>query len=277
VAVNLQHTRPGGAGQPARDGAAAGRRTSKGALRRAARRVPPFRGLLPLVAGLLIWQFFFNGSVLFPPPSAWWGATVELWDEKSLGPALVSTVGSFLGGLLLATVIGALLGLGVGRSRFLDRLLGPAFDFCRVLPAPAVVPLAVLFGGYTENSKLAVIVFASVWPVLLQVRTGARRLPLTLFETARTLRLSTWARLTKILLPAARHDILLGLRVAAPIALIATLLVELLTAIGGLGALVGRAQSSFHAAQVFGLIVLCGILGVLVSFAVSASESDEAE
>lgn len=276
MAVNLQEARPG-AGHRAGDGAQARHRTSKGRLRRALRRVPPIQGLLPLVAGLLLWQFLFKGSALFPPPSAWWGGTVELWDEGSLGSALGGTVFSFLGGLLLATVIGALLGMGVGRSRFLDRLLGPVFDFCRVLPAPAIVPLAVLFAGYTENSKLAVIVYASIWPVLLQVRTGARRLPLTLIETARTLRLGRWARLTKILLPAARHDILLGLRVAAPIALIATLLVELLTAIGGLGALVGRAESSFHAAQVFALIVLCGILGVLVSFAVTASESDEGE
>lgn len=241
---------------------------------RAISRLPPLRGLLPLVVALVAWQLLGRGSALFPPPSTWWSATAEVWTSGELGPALLSTVASFVGGLLLATLLGSVIGIAVGRSRFLDRLLGPTLEFCRVMPAPAIVPLAVLFGGYSYTAKVAVIVFSSIWPVLLQVRTGARTLPRTLFDVSRTLHMSPWDRATKIVLPAARRDILLGVRVAAPIALIAALLVELLTAIQGLGALIGDAQASFQAARVYGLIVVCGVLGLIVSLAVTLSERD---
>jgi ABC-type nitrate/sulfonate/bicarbonate transport system permease component len=242
------------------------------ATRKVARRLPPLRGLLPFVVLLIVWQFTGTGSHLFPPPSTWFTAIGDLWKSGDLGPALVSTIVSFLAGLLLAAVVGSVIGIGVGRSRFLDRLLGPALEFCRVMPAPAVVPIAVLFGGYSYTAKLAVIVFASVWPVLLQVRTGSRTLPRTLFDVARTLRLTRWQRTMKIILPAARRDILLGTRVAAPVALITALLVELLTSMKGLGALIGTAQSQFEASQVYGLILICGIFGLIVNLAVAASE-----
>jgi ABC-type nitrate/sulfonate/bicarbonate transport system permease component len=240
--------------------------------RKAARRLPPLRGLLPFVALLVVWQFTASGSHLFPPPSTWFSAIGDLWRSGGLGRALESTIASFLGGLLLATVIGSIIGIGVGRSRFLDRMLGPALEFCRVMPAPAVVPIAVLFGGYSYPAKLAVIVFASVWPVLLQVRTGCRTLPPTLFDVARVLQLSRWQRTVKIILPTARRDIFLGTRVAAPVALITTLLVELLTSMTGLGALIGNAQSQFQASQVWGLILICGVFGLIVNLAVAASE-----
>jgi ABC-type nitrate/sulfonate/bicarbonate transport system permease component len=244
----------------------------RSAARRVARRLPPLWGLLPFVALLVIWQFAGTGSHLFPPPSTWFPAIGDLWRSGSLGRALVSTIASFLGGLLLAVVIGSIIGIGVGRSRFLDRMLGPSLEFCRVMPAPAVVPLAVLFGGYSYPAKLAVIVFASIWPILLQVRTGCRTLPPTLFDVARVLRLNRWQRTVKIILPAARRDIFLGTRVAAPVALITTLLVELLTSMTGLGALIGNAQSQFEASQVYGLILICGIFGLIVNLAVAASE-----
>lgn len=243
---------------------------------RIVRRLPPLRGLLPFLVALLAWQFLGSESKLFPPPSTWFSAIGNLWASGGLPQAVVSTVASFLGGLILAAAVGSIIGIGVGRSRFLDRLLTPTLEFCRVMPAPAVVPLAVLFGGYSYTAKLAVIAFASVWPILLQVRTGSRTLPRTLLDVSRTLHLSRWDQTMKIVLPAVRRDIFLGTRVAAPIALITTLLVELLTSMPGLGALIGKSQANFQAADVYGLIVICGILGLIVSFVVMASEREEA-
>ena len=242
-------------------------------VRRSFQHVPPLRGLLPLAIGLALWQVAAeSGSPYFPPPSSWLSALGGLVASGSFWPALWSTVVTFLIGLTLATVIGAVAGGVVGRSRAVDRILGPLLEYCRVMPAPAVVPLAVLFGGYSESAKLVVVTYLAVWPILLQVRAAARGIPPALLDVAQIMRLGHWGTATKIIVPAVRTGALVGVRVAAPVALVATLLVELLTAIPGLGALIGAAQDKFDASTVYGLVAVGGIMGALISMAVFASE-----
>lgn len=243
------------------------------AARRAFQHVPPLRGLLPLALALALWQVVAaSDSPYFPPPSSWLAALGGLATSGTLWPALWSTVVTFLIGLALATVIGSVVGGAVGRSHAVDRLLGPLLEYCRVMPAPAIVPLAVLFGGYSETAKLAVVTFLAAWPILLQVRAAARGIPPPLLDVAQIMRLGRWATITKIVVPAVRAGALVGVRVAAPVALVATLLVELLTAIPGLGALIGAAQDKFDASAVYGLVAIGGIMGALISMTVFASE-----
>lgn len=67
--------------------------------------------------------------------------------------------------------------------------------------------------------------------------------------------------------------VLLGVRVSAPLALIITILVEIVTRINGLGALLGAAQSNFMSARVYGLLMIAGVLGYLVNWVVTRLES----
>lgn len=136
----------------------------------------------------------------------------------------------------------------------------------------AIVPLAVLAVGYTEDMKLAVVVFAAIWPVLLQVQSAAQALEETRLDVGRTLRLSRTEAARKIVLPSLVPAILLGIRLAAPIVLIIVLLVEIITHVTGLGALIADAQTSFRSAEVYGLVVVTGILGLIVNIAVALLE-----
>jgi ABC-type nitrate/sulfonate/bicarbonate transport system permease component len=238
------------------------------------RGVPPLRGLLPLVAGLSAWQLVVRGqSAYFPRPSLWWPATVQLWDSGALAPALVATAKTFVLSLLIATALGTVVGVAVGRVHAIDRLLGPFLDYCRVMPAAAVVPLAVLFAGYTENMKVEVVVFSAVWPILLQVRQTARTLPPVLLDIARSLRLGKVATARKVLLPSLLPAVLLGLRVAAPTVLIIVLLVEIATAVPGVGALISNAQRTFQPAAAYGMVAIAGVLGLLVNALISVIEA----
>jgi sulfonate transport system permease protein len=227
----------------------------------------PIRGLLPLGLGLVLWQIFGSpNSPYFPPPSEWLRALEGLAKAGRLWPAVATTLTDFAAALLISVVLGSALGIVLGRSRMLDRLLGPLLEFGRTMPAGALVPVAVLIMGYTSSMTLAVVVLTSFWPILLNTRAGARSISPDRLDTARALRLSWWATQRKILLPSVAPSILLGTQIAAPITLIIVLLVEILTQVSGIGRQIALAQSVFRSATVYGLVALTGCFGLAVNW-----------
>lgn len=253
-------------------------RLAKAATDRSARakvqRGTPVRGLLPLLVALAFWELVGEpDSPYFPPPSEWVGGVQPLLANNVLLEALAWTASTFLVGLALATLIGSIVGPLVGANRRADRALGPSMEFLRILPAASLVPVAALILGYTVQMKLAVVVLPATWPILLACRTARRSLSPVLLDVPRTLSLSRWDRIRKVLVPALIPAVLLGIRVSAPLALIITLLVEIVTRIHGLGALLGTAQSSFMSDQVYGLLVIAGALGFGVNWAVTRADT----
>jgi ABC-type nitrate/sulfonate/bicarbonate transport system permease component len=112
---------------------------------------------------------------------------------------------------------------------------------------------------------LVVVVFASFWPILLNVRAGARGISSDRLDMARALQLSWWATQRKIVLPSVVPSIRLGTQIAAPIILIIVLLVEILTQVSGVGRQIALAQSVFRSATVYGLVALTGFFGLAVN------------
>jgi len=228
--------------------------------------LPPLRGLLPLVLGLALWQVLGpEKSPYFPPPSAWWHSVVAMFSSGRLLPALASTILTFLLAISSAGVLGGALGILVGRSRPARRALEPLLEFCRGLPPPVIVPVAVLLLGYAESLKLLVVLWVTIWPVLLNTASAASLLDPLLLDTARTFRLDRAATLRKIILPAIVPDFLIGLRVAIPLGIVITLLVEMLTSLPGIGSLIVDAQRKFRSADVYGLLVVVGLMGFLIN------------
>jgi sulfonate transport system permease protein len=205
----------------------------------------------------------------FPPPLEWLLALGTLWRAGKLWPAIVTTLSNFAGALALSIVFGSALGILLGRSKLLDRLLGPTLEFGRTMPAGAMVPVAVLIMGYTSSMTLAVVVLTSFWPILLNTRSGAQRISQDRLDAARSLRLSWWQTQRKILLPSVLPSIQLGTQIAAPVTLIIVLLVEILTQVSGIGREIALAQSVFRSATVYGLVALTGLLGLAVNWLIS--------
>jgi ABC-type nitrate/sulfonate/bicarbonate transport system permease component len=231
----------------------------------------PLRGLLPLVVLLGVWQLIglAHQSVFFPPPSQWISQTATLASGGGLWTAVRQTLVTFVLSLIIATVIGTALGLLIGRSPLLERLLSPLLEFFRFLPGVTLVPLAVLFVGYTQSMELYVVVFGAIWPVLLQVRLAAREIDPVLLDVRRALRLSRFDAFRKIMLPAVAPGIMLGVVIAAPLTLVLALVVEVSTQVSGIGKLLETAQQSFLAAEVFGLIVIVGVIALVINVLLS--------
>ena len=235
---------------------------------------PPLRGLLPLAVLLGVWQIVGSeSSPYFPPPSTWVRGLRTLWENGTLRPAARQTLTTFALALVVATVLGSVLGILVGAFRKVDRALGPTLEFARAMPPSAMVPIAALLIGYDEKMKVAVVTFAAIWPVLLNARAGVRALDPVLLDTARSLHLSWFDTARKCIVPALMPAILLGVRVAAPVSLVITLLVEILTRVGGLGALIALSQRNYLAAQVFGLILVAGLFSFVVNGLVAVVEA----
>lgn len=236
--------------------------------------IAPLRGLLPLAILLALWEVVESGkdSTFFPPPSAWLTQTWALTRGGNLTRALLGTVQTFALSLILATVIGTVLGLLIGRLRWLERLIGPVLEYFRFLPGVALVPLAVLIVGYTESMKLDVVVFGAVWPILLQVRSSAKAMDEMLVDVARMLRLGRFSAFRKIFLPSIVPGMLLGIKIAAPLTLVLVLVVEISTQVSGLGKLMETAQQNFQSAQVYGLVVVVGLVALVINLVVSVLE-----
>lgn len=235
--------------------------------------IPPLRGLLPLVLLLGFWQLTGSPeSPYFPPPSAWAEGIADQWSSGALLPAAGATVSTFLVALAVAIVLGTATGLLVGALPLADRALNPTLEFMRAMPPAALIPIATLLIGYNGQMKVAVATLAAMWPILLNTRAAVRRLDPVLVETARSLHLTAWQRVTKVTFPALVPGIFLGVRVGAPIGLVVTLLVEFLTQVDGVGGLIATAQRSYLSAEVWGLILVAGIFTLLVTSLIGAIE-----
>jgi ABC-type nitrate/sulfonate/bicarbonate transport system permease component len=228
--------------------------------------LPPLRGIAPLLLGLLVWHLLQPGrSPYFPGPVEWWNAAQRLASSSNLWGAFLSTITSFLSGLLLATVLGAAVGLSIGTSRAAMRALSPLLEFMRAIPPPATVPVAGLLIGYNEKTKLIVIVLAALWPILLNTASAVRQIHPLLFEVARSLGLTKWQTLRRIIFPSIVPALLLGIRVAIPLTIILALLVEMLTSLPGVGTLMIQAQRNFQSSEVYALLIMIGLFGLVVN------------
>ncbi|MGF1666397.1 MAG: ABC transporter permease [Acidimicrobiia bacterium] len=233
----------------------------------------PLPGLLPLALLLALWELVGSPeSPFFPAPSSWWPALFRRGQGGVILPAIADTLRTFGVGLAAATILGIALGLAVGASRTLDRALGPTSEFARALPPAAMVPVATLLLGFDEPMKVVIVAVAALWPIMLNTRMGVRELNPVLLDAARSLRLTRARTLLAVLIPSVLPQAILGVRIATPIALVITLLVEYLTAVNGVGALVGEAQRTFQPARVYALIVIAGLISLIVNGVVRATE-----
>jgi ABC-type nitrate/sulfonate/bicarbonate transport system permease component len=233
------------------------------------------RGFLPLVAGLGIWELLLLGdtSPFFPPPSEW---VAELRAEHTVGEiatALWETMRTLVVSLLIATLVGSTLGIAIGYFRVVRMSLSTVIEFLRALPSPVIVPIAMLALGQGEAMKVFAVSFAATWPVLLNAASTAGSTSRVLLDVATTFRLGTFDRLRKIVLPGTVPSILLGVRVALPVALIVTILVEMLSSGSGIGAPLIEAQREYRSASAFGLLFVVGIFGYALNILFNALQT----
>ncbi|WP_235928468.1 ABC transporter permease [Nesterenkonia haasae] len=186
--------------------------------------------------------------------------------------ALGSTVSGWLLGLTIAVIIGGVGGILIASFRILDRLLSSTVEFLRPIPSVALVPVAALLFGTSMEATLLLVVFASTWQVLVQVIYGVRDVDKVALETARTYRLGTVRTIRSVMLPSLMPYLIIGVRLAAAVALILQITGELIIGTPGLGRLISVAQSSAAVPTMYALVLVSAFLGVLINSGMRMAE-----
>lgn len=183
-------------------------------------------------------------------------ASAQCWLDIALTSA--RTLVAFAAGALIGAPLGLLLGLNP-RCYDASRV---AVDFVRSVPVTALFPVAMLFLGIGDAAKLACVALGCALIVLVHSAGAVRNVPLLLDLVARSLRLSRWDAFWKVTLPAALPEISNGLRVAASIALILVVVLEMFVgSAAGLGLRLYDDQQLFRIHDMYGTLLLIGALG----------------
>lgn len=164
-------------------------------------------------------------------------------------------------GFLLAIVVGVILGVAMARSRLAEAILDPIFTFGYPIPKIALYPAFILVFGLGTESKVALVFLECVYPVTIHVYSGMRSVDRVLVWAARNMGASRQQVFWRVLVPGALPTMFIGLRIALPVALIVTIVTEIIGESKGLGYLVTYSTASFEYARAIAALFAIGIVG----------------
>lgn len=219
-----------------------------------------------VIAFLVLWQMSGRLGWISPavlPPldriamALWTGiASGALLDDIAIS---LQRAGTAFGA---AVALGIPLGLLMGQLRAVERALDPILQLFRQTSALALYPVFILLMGLGETSKVFVIFWATLFPILLATISGVKQVDRKLVEMAVTYGASRLQVFRRVILPASVPAIFVGLRLSATTALLLLIAAEMIGANKGIGFQVMNAQYNFQIPMMFAAIFLMAGLGL---------------
>lgn len=234
--------------------------------------------ILPVIATLCVlgvWEVLARLDVLpeqMPPFSdvARW-----LFNQRTDGDfwdAVWQTMSHWFIGLTLGVVAGVVVGALVGSIPVVQRLLNLPFEFLRPIPSVVYLPLIILVTGVQATTAIYLLALGAFWPMLFQTIYGLRAVDEQVVETGKVFSLSWLQRLRHVVFPSILPFLMTGLRIAASLALVVGVSVELIAGVPGLGSSLGNAQLYGLYDNMYGLLLVMGVLGLAVNLVLERSE-----
>lgn len=228
----------------------------------------PFAFPAVLLGTLELWaRTTGQGSDAIAPPSLALQAFATALGDGSLLQATRFTLGSAALGLLIASVMGVVLGTLLGLSERAARMSFLSVEVLRPIPSVALIPLAMLVFGFGLRLEVSVIAFASFWPMLVLTQAAVRQVEPRLLEVAQALQLGPLDRFIKIVLPAIVPRLFIALRLGVAIALVVAVTVEIAANPHGMGYALMIAQQSLDPALMLAWLFWIGVTGFLINAA----------
>ncbi len=230
--------------------------------------------LLAIAAILLCWQVaasngWINRTVLASPSEVLAIAIAQVADG-SLALHCGVSFARVLAGFTLGATLGVALGVVMGRIEIFRSAINPIVEIMRPIPPLAWIPLAIIWFGIGEASKVFLIAVTVFFPVVVNTFKGVTQIDPVVIRAARTLDARVGAVLVQVALPAATPDIATGLRVGWSLSWAVLVAAEMLAAKSGLGFLVTEAMNVGRFDRVaFGIIVI-GAVSVISDFILRA-------
>ena len=226
-------------------------------------------GLIAPLAGLGAWQLLVSTGVLnysyLPAPFEVGESLIALAASGELAADLAHTLAIVVLATALALALGGALGFAIGSLPPVRTYLMASVDFLRAIPAVALLPVALLAFGPGPGTELILATWAAQWPVLVNIAGAVAAVPARLHDVARTLRLTRARTVRTIVLPAVLPAWLAGARVAAMIALLVTVVAEMIMTPEGLGGGLIQSMQALDPARMWAHALMCGIVGALLN------------
>jgi ABC-type nitrate/sulfonate/bicarbonate transport system permease component len=224
--------------------------------------------LSSLVVLLVAWQATASSGLvtpfMLPAPGA---VAARMWADLASGDLvhnLALTLYRSLAGFAIAALLGIALGVGMTRSRILRWLFDPLISVGFPMPKIAFLPVITLWLGFYDVSKISMVVFDAIFPVITATIAGTLAVERELLWSARNLGASEGELLREVVLPAAAPEVLTGLQVALPIALIVCIVAEMKMGGIGLGGAMITASRFADSPGVFAGIVEIALAGYVL-------------
>jgi NitT/TauT family transport system permease protein len=229
--------------------------------------------LLFCVAWELLPRTGLVDRVFLPPFSEVVTAALQLALSGTLAGHAMASILRSSSGLALAILTAVPAGLVIGSNRRIAEFCEPLLELFRNTAPLALLPVFTLILGIGETSKITMVLYASVWPILLSTVNGVRTVDPLLVKAARSMGLGSVRLFDKVILPASVPTIFTGIRVAAAHSILVLIAAEMVGAKAGLGYFVNAAEFNFQIPEMYAGILSLALLGLLVNFALVRIEA----
>jgi ABC-type nitrate/sulfonate/bicarbonate transport system permease component len=246
----------------------AGRSSEGFDAKRAWRSLQPIAVLLAVV---VLWQCIalaVNNPLFLPTLGAVAEKARAFWSDGTLLPNVLISLQRALIGFAISAVAGFAIGVLAGSIPWLRRIFDPLVALSYPIPKIGLIPLFILWLGIGEASKLAVIVTAAIYPVIINVQAAVVSIDTRLVWHAKSLGVNGFKLFWRVTLPATLPGAFVGLRLAMGLSWILLFAAEMVASNEGLGYLIIRSQQLFDTAGVFVSLVIIAVLGMMFDFVI---------
>jgi len=225
-------------------------------------------GLLGILSVLLLWWITSaSGSVnklFLPSPQAVWLAGQQQWTSGLLLKDALASIQRVFIGFAMSAGLALPVGIAMGTSPVICRLLEPLMGLIRYMPAPAFIPLLIIYFGLDELPKVLLIFIGTFFFNTLMIMDAVKFVPPELVETARTLGGRTLPILTRVVAPFIAPQVLDTYRINMASAWNLVIVAELVAATEGLGKRISLAQRFLRTDEIFMGLIVIGLIGLLI-------------
>jgi ABC-type nitrate/sulfonate/bicarbonate transport system permease component len=191
----------------------------------------------------------------------------RIWNDLVDGDLVINTGVTLyraLAGFLIGAIAGIVLGMAIARNAVVNWFFDPIISVGFPMPKIAFLPVVILWLGVYDMSKITMIAVEAIFPVVTATIVGIRGVERELIWSARNMGAGERELLWQIALPASLPQILTGLQVAMPIALIVAIVCEMFMGGYGLGGAMNTASRFADSRGVFAGIVEIAVIGYLL-------------
>lgn len=241
-----------------------------GARRRTTRSGPVSKALaivpyvISFAALFLTWHLaavYVVKSVLFPSPITVFAKGANLIANGTLLDNVAASLQRIAAGFFLGSAIGIPIGLTIGSFRAARKLIEPWTEFLRFIPAVAMITIAVIWFGIGEEAKVFLIIYTTIFIVILNTAAGVASIAPNKLRVAQALGANKWQLFALVALPATVPFILTGMRLAMANSFTTIVAAEFVSAQHGLGVMLWNGRLFMLIDEIFVALVTLGILG----------------